>query len=119
MSRHTQIIWLTAWKLADIGSLDNCNTLHSVLRIKIPIVGYTIDFPFPPSGRVLQICIYVERQCATLNIKLIVMPESRGAPLDAGWRLELETKVHPKVRNHGEGSYKGLLLVESAYYFHI
>ena len=29
---------------------------------------------------------------------------------------EVETKVHPKVRNHGEGPYKGLLLVESGYY---
>ena len=29
-------------------------------------------------------------------------------------------KFHPKVRNHGEGPYKGLLLVESGYYrFHI
>ena len=37
-----------------------------------------------------------------------------------GWTLELETKVHPKVRNHGEGPYYGLLLVESGYYrFHI
>ena len=25
--------------------------------------------------------------------------------LDAGSGLELETKVHPKVRNHGEGPY--------------
>ena len=25
-------------------------------------------------------------------------------------RLELETKVHPKIRNHGEGPYYGLLL---------
>ena len=29
--------------------------------------------------------------------------------------LELETKVNPKVRNHGEGPNWGLLLVESAY----
>ena len=36
------------------------------------------------------------------------------------WLLELEAKVHPKVRNHGEGPYLGLLLVESGYYrFHI
>ena len=27
----------------------------------------------------------------------------------------LETQVHTKVRNHGEGPYKGLLLVESGY----
>ena len=27
----------------------------------------------------------------------------------------LQTKVHTKVRNHGEGLYYGLLLVESAY----
>ena len=38
--------------------------------------------------------------------------------------LELETSAsnegYPKVRNHGEGTYKGLLLVESGYYrFHI
>ena len=29
--------------------------------------------------------------------------------------LELQTKVHMKVRNHREGSYNGLLLVESTY----
>ena len=29
--------------------------------------------------------------------------------------VELETKVHPKVRNHGEGQNYGILLVESAY----
>ena len=34
--------------------------------------------------------------------------------------LELETKVHPRGRNHGEGPYQGLLIVESGYYhFHI
>ena len=34
--------------------------------------------------------------------------------------LELETKVHRKVRNHGEGPYLSLLLIESGYYrFHI
>ena len=31
-----------------------------------------------------------------------------------GYTVELQTKVHTKVRNHGEGPYKGLLLVESA-----
>ena len=36
------------------------------------------------------------------------------------YAVELETEVHTKVRNHGEGPYKGLLLVESGYYhFHI
>ena len=25
--------------------------------------------------------------------------------LPRGWSLELETKVHPKVHNHGEGPY--------------
>ena len=30
------------------------------------------------------------------------------------------SELHPKVRNHGEGPYQGLLLVESGYYgFHI
>ena len=44
---------------------------------------------------------------------------------DTGWGwpgllVEIQTKVHPKVRNHGEGPYSGLLLVESGYYrFHI
>ena len=28
------------------------------------------------------------------------------------WPLELQTKVHPKVRNHGEGLYQGLLNVK-------
>ena len=32
------------------------------------------------------------------------------------WTADLETKVHTKVRNHGDGSYYGLLLVESGYY---
>ena len=41
-------------------------------------------------------------------------------PASVGCWLEIQTKVHPKVRNHGEGHYKGLLLVESSYYrFHI
>ena len=31
-------------------------------------------------------------------------------------QVELEMKVHMKVRNHGEGPYQGLLLVESGYY---
>ena len=36
------------------------------------------------------------------------------------YRVELQTKVHTKVRNHGEGPYLGLVLVESGYYrFHI
>ena len=35
-------------------------------------------------------------------------------------QLKVTVKVHPKVRNHGEGPYQGLLLVESGYYcFHI
>ena len=34
--------------------------------------------------------------------------------------IELQTKDHTKVYNHGEGPYKGLLLAESSYYrFHI
>ena len=32
------------------------------------------------------------------------------------YEVELETKVHAKVCNHGEGSFYGLLLVESGYY---
>ena len=32
------------------------------------------------------------------------------------WTADLETEVHTKVRNHGDGSYYGLLLVESGYY---
>ena len=34
---------------------------------------------------------------------------------DLGW-YKCFKKLHPKVRNHGEGPYQGLLLVES---FHI
>ena len=34
--------------------------------------------------------------------------------------VEIQTKVHPKVRNHRESPYSVLLLVESGYYrFHI
>ena len=39
---------------------------------------------------------------------------------DGGLYLEIQTKVHPKVRNHGERPYQGRLLVGSGYYcFHI
>ena len=39
---------------------------------------------------------------------------------DGGLGSSASIKVYPKVRNHGEGPYKGLLLVESGYYrFHI
>ena len=54
------------------------------------------------------------------------------APVDSDWDEIIWTrrnfhvieqcfkKYHPKVRNHGEGPYQGLLLVESGYYrFHI
>ena len=35
-------------------------------------------------------------------------------------RVQLETKVNTEACNHREGPYKGLLLVESAYYrFHM
>ena len=44
------------------------------------------------------------------------MAQCGGGRLPRGHPVELETKVHPKVRNHGEGPYKGLLLVESGYY---
>ena len=40
--------------------------------------------------------------------------------LECYYEVELQTKVHSKVRNHGEGLYYGILLVESGYYhFHI
>ena len=43
------------------------------------------------------------------------------APSDPGVGPEqCFKKFHPKVPNHGEGPYEGLLLVESGYYrFHI
>ena len=37
----------------------------------------------------------------------------------AGWWLVLQkvpSEANPKVRNHGEGPYYGLLLVESGYF---
>ena len=40
--------------------------------------------------------------------------EGREALHSDGSSLELQTKVHNKVRNHEEGPYKGLLLVESS-----
>ena len=47
----------------------------------------------------------------SLKSSVVVLPVRSTAFLG-----ELETKVHPKVRKHGEG----LLLVESGYYrFHI
>ena len=42
------------------------------------------------------------------------------APANRGQAVELQTKVHTKVRrNHREVRYKGLLLVESGYNLHI
>ena len=49
MSCHTQIIWLTAWKLADSGSLDGWNTLHSLSRMKISTNSISNNrFSLPP-----------------------------------------------------------------------
>ena len=53
-----------------------------------------------------------------------VTPHPARAPAQAGGHPSTGhlcfKKVHPKVRNHGEGPYSGLLLVESGYYrFHI
>ena len=47
----------------------------------------------------------------------VVLPQQLG-PVDVDrlcphWSLK---KVHQKVRNHREGPYQGLLLVESGYY---
>ena len=42
------------------------------------------------------------------------------ADINHGGGYQSFKKVHPKVRNLGEGPYYGLLLVESGYYrFHI
>ena len=54
----------------------------------------------------------------TFNIKQKVVAACDPRPR-LGVLLCLK-KFHPKVRNHGEGPYQGLLLVESGYYrFHI
>ena len=46
--------------------------------------------------------------------------EGDGPPAGHGGGDQCFKKFHPKVRNHGEGPYSGLLLVESGYYrFHI
>ena len=67
------------------------------------------DEPLPPPSSIL--CIF------NLNVFLQITPLKPQIFL---FSLELETKVHLKVSNHGKGPYKGLLLVESVYYrFHI
>ena len=43
-------------------------------------------------------------------------------PIVTSWLVlqKVPSEANPKVRNHGEGPYKSLLLVESGYYrFHI
>ena len=58
---------------------------------------------------------------AGVSVSLIAADDEGAVLITArGYCLELETKVHSKVCNHGEGPYYGLLLVESGYYrFHI
>ena len=43
------------------------------------------------------------------------VPSEGSAWFSLEMTVELQKKVHPKIRNHGEGPYEGLLLVESVY----
>ena len=89
--------------------------LHIVPEVLL-LYGLRAD-PAPPDGLLLRLLqhllVHVEDD-GSRGLHLL-----HDGPL-GGLVPELETKVHPKVRNHGEGPYKGLLLVESGYYrFHI
>ena len=44
--------------------------------------------------------VLVQVQCLLIGDKQLCVAAEEG-----GWLVELETKVHPKVRNHGEGTY--------------
>ena len=55
-----------------------------------------------------------------IHTSVVKVLEVSEAATEMAWCLELQTKVHTKVRNHGDGPYLGLLLAESSYYhFHI
>ena len=57
------------------------------------------------------------------TIKVEKRKKSSSTNLKAMFQVvpqKVASELHPKVRNHGEGPYQGLLLVESGYYrFHI
>ena len=61
----------------------------------------TIIIPLQ-SCPLLSVCwLYYAGSCLMRPIPRQDMDEL----LETGYRMELETKVHPKVRNHGEGPY--------------
>ena len=89
MSCHTQIIWLTAWKLADSGSLDGWNTLYFVLRIKISIVHISNNrFSLPPlcpRFANMYLCwVSVRHPEHKIDCNAWVPGGRGGVPLDAG-----------------------------------
>ena len=59
---------------------------------------------------------YFTTIASRLPFHLTVSAENHQEQRSKVFQLELETKVHPKVHNHGEGPYEDLLLVESGYY---
>ena len=48
---------------------------------------------------------YCPAQACTSRGSASLQPSSWDSAGARGSRLELQTKVHPKVRNHGEGPY--------------
>ena len=73
----------------------------------------------PGPGRVEGVSMLIPRDHMTGVQPQPAAPDSTDPIMDVETatlcRLELETKVHLKVQNQGEGPYKGLLMVESAY----
>ena len=62
----------------------------------------------------------VPRVCGAADLFILVQLTCHQATTTTRGNISASKKVHPKDRNHGEGPYYGLLLVESAYkHFHI
>ena len=70
----------------------------------------------PGPGRVEGVSMLIPRDHMTGVQPQPAAPDSTDPIMDVETatlcRLDLETKVHPKVQNQGEGPYQGLLLVE-------
>ena len=72
----------------------------------------------------LMVVLTVSRPLNLAGPRIMIVPRDLCWPRSAAAIMtcghQCQKKFHPKVRNHGEGPYQGLLLVESGYYrFHI
>ena len=83
------------------GRGDECSVILESNQLPI----FSISFTVQKIGRFSAVCRAGQVQISVSNTNVDISASNEG---------------YPKVRNHGEGPYQGLLLVERGYYlFHI